>query len=300
MRDWKKFFDRLFFPPVWLTSLLAAVSAAGLFAVFLRGREKTAAAYVLYVLSFYTLTVICIGCSKVFPGYYWKIRKTVYAGKFGNRYMTDPAFKTHVGLYCSFSINLLYAAVNFFSGIWYGTAWFMLFAAYYFVMAVMRFLLLRYVNRETIHQNRLGELRRARLCAVLLPAVNLSLTGAVLMMIYFGKSFAYSGILIYAMAMYTFYITAVAIVNMLKFKKYNSPVLSMAKSISLAAALMSMLSLETAMLARFGGETDPETRRSLIIATGAGISVIVFWISAVTVRKTGREIRMLRKSGKNL
>lgn len=294
MKSWKTICKKLLYPPLWLMIILTIVSFASLAAVFLKGLEENPIAYVIYVLSFYTLTVVCIACADVFPGYYKRIKQKVYGNQFGNRYMTDPAFKTHINLYRSLAVNLLYAAFNLFSGIYYSTAWFMLFAGYYIIMAMMRFLLVRYVNKEGIGRNRFKELKRSRLCAFILLTVNLALSGAVLMMVYSGRGFEYYGILIYVMAMYTFYITTAAIINMLKYKKYNSPVMSMAKSINLAASLISMLALETAMLSQFGSEMSPENHRIMIVATGAGISVIIVCIAVYNIWKTGKEIKTLK------
>ncbi len=45
-----------------------------------------------------------------------------------------------------------------------------------------------------------------------------------------------------------------SVINVVKFRKYGSPIMSAAKVINLTAALVSMLSLETAMLAQLGGD----------------------------------------------
>ena len=73
------------------------------------------------------------------------------------------------------------------------------------------------------------------------------------------------------MALYTFYITTTAIIDMVKYKKYGSPIMSMSKVIKMAAALVSMLSLETAMFSQFGGEMSPAHQRLMIALTGAGV-----------------------------
>lgn len=294
MKEKKRNWTNFLFPPVWLTVVLVCLCTSALVFVFFNHLEETVAAYAAYVLSFYTLSVVCIACLNVFPRRFKQIRQKVYDNTFGNRYLTDPAFKMHVNLYRSLVINLLYAVFNLYSGIYYSTAWFMLLAGYYALMAIMRFLLLRHVSKNGIGQNRLKELKRSKLCACILMTVNLSLSGAVLMMLNFDRGFEYSGILIYIVAMYTFYITSAAIVNVVKYKKFNSPVMSMATVINLAAALVSMLSLETAMLTQFGGDTSPETRRVLIVATGAGISIVVFFISMYTIWKTDKEIKTIK------
>lgn len=60
-------------------------------------------------------------------------------------------------------------------------------------------------------------------------------------------------------ALYTFYITTTAIIDIIKYRKYNSPVMSISKVIKLAAALVSMLFLETAMFAQFGADMAKES-----------------------------------------
>jgi len=263
-------------------------------AVFVKGLDTSPLAYVSYVFAFYTLCVLCIFCWKTLPGYWKTGKEKLYTNKIANRYLTDAAFKTHVNLYRSLAINLLYVAVNAISAIVWGTHWFALFAVYYAILAVMRFLLVRYVNKNKIGASRLGELHRARLCAYILLTVNLALTGAVLMMVYFHRGFDYQGILIYVMAMYTFYITTTAIIDMVKYKKYGSPIMSMSKIIKMAAALVSMLSLETAMFSQFGGDMSIENQRIMIMATGAGIAVIVVAMAIYMIVRTTKEIRSLK------
>lgn len=293
MKEWKSICSRLLFPPLWLVIILTVFSTVALVAVFVEGWEATPIAYIVYVLSFYTLTVICFACWKTIPGYYKSIKGKVYDNKYANRYLTDVAFKTHVNLYRSLIINLIYVAVNAISGIIYRTYWFGIFAVYYAIMATMRFLLVRYVNRNQIGKSRLGELKRSRLCAYILMTVNLALSGAVLMMVYFNRGFQYQGFLIYVMAMYTFYITTTAIIDMVKYRKYNSPVMSISKIIRLASALFSMLFLETAMFSQFGGETSPETQRIMIMATGGGISVLVVAMAVYMIICSTKEIKKL-------
>lgn len=291
MEKWKKIGRRLLFLPFWMLLLLTVVSAAALTAVFVWGREETPAAYAIYVLSFYTLTTVCLACWKTFPGYYRNTRQRVYDNRYANRYLTDVAYQTRVGLGVSLAVNLLYIGINVASAVYYRTRWFAIFAIYYGIMALMRLLLVWYVRKMPIGTNRLGELRRARTCAILLMAINLILSGVVLMMVCFDRGFQYRGVLIYVMALHAFYTTAVAIRDIVRYRRYRSPVLSVSKIIKLTAALFSMLFLETAMFAQFGQDTPEETKKLMIMLTGGGISVIVVAMSVyIIVRATG-EIR---------
>lgn len=298
MKNWKTVFKRLLILPLWLIGLMVIVSAAALTFVFVNNLAAFPLAYAVYVFSFYTLTVLCIACFHTIPVCYRRIKGRLYENKYANRYLTDAVYKTHVSLYISLGINLLYAATNAVSAVVYQTHWFAIFAIYYGIMAVMRFLLVRYVGKKHIGENRVGELKRARSCAYILMTVNITLSGVVLMMIYYDRGFEYQGYLIYVMAVYTFYATAAAVRDVVKYRRYRSPVMSMSKIIKLASSLFSMLFLETAMFSQFGQETPYEMKQIMIMATGAGICAIVVGMSVYMIDRSSREIRDYRKKKK--
>ncbi len=292
--DWKKFWRKVLFPPVWVIVILTIFSAAALLIVFAKGWESLPVSSIVYVVSFYALMILSLACWEVFPKYYGNIKKIVNKNKYANLYLTDVAFKTNVTLYRSLTVNLMYVAVNAVSAVIYSTYWFAIFAVYYVIMAIMRFLLVRYVRKTGIGENRLEELKRARFCAYILTTVNLALSGAVLMMVYYNRGFEYQGFLIYVMAIYTFYSVITAIIDMVKYRKYKSPVMSVSKVIKLAAALFSVLFLETAMFSQFGADTSPEAKRIMIMTTGAGISVIVVATALYMIVCTTKEIKEIR------
>jgi len=292
-----KWIKKLLFLPFAHILLFTVISAATLALVFTKGLDSSHLGYISYIFSFYTLCVFCVFCWKTLPGHLKSGKEKLYANKLANRYLTDAAFKTHVSLFRSLAINLLFAAVNAVAAIVFNTHWFALFAVYYAILAVMKFLLVRYVGKIKIGTSRLGELQLARLCAYILLTVNLALSGAVLMMVYFHRGFEYQGILIYVVALYTFYTTTTAIIDMVKYRKYGSPVMSMSKVIKMAAALVSMLSLETAMFAQFGGEMSIESQRIMIMATGAGIALIIISMAIYMIVRTSKEIRSLKYNG---
>ncbi len=292
--DWRKIGKKLLFPPVWLMVILTVVSTAALTLVFVKGWDQQAVAYIVYVLSFYTLSVVCVFCALVLPKQYSTIRQKIYDNPLGNRYMTDRVFRTNISLSVSFLISMLYVGINVWS--WYvlRSYWFMVLGVYYAIMAVMRYILVRYVRIQKIGTSILGEWKRARVCACILLLINLSLSGAVLMILFESKGYDYPGILIYVMAAYTFYALIHAIVEIIKYRKLGSPVMSTAKMVSLSAALVSMLNLETAMFAQFGAEMSLDNQRLFIMLTGAGVSVTVVSLSLSLIMKSNKEIRRMQ------
>lgn len=293
--EWKKLIKYLY-PPLWVIILLVLICTAALVYTFIGGYEAHPVAYFTYVLSFYTLTTVVMRCIKVMPKHYRSAKEKVYANPIGEKLMTDMKFRTHVSLYGSLGVNLIYVALNVLSGFLYHTAWFFVLAFYYTILAVMRFLLVRFVNRVGIGENRFKELRRSRLCGYILLTVNLALSGAVLMILYQNKGYEYHGILIYVMAAYTFYITTLAIINLVKYRKLGSPVMSMTKIINMAAALVSMLSLETAMFSEFGKDMSDENKQIFIMLTGAGVSIVIVTMSVYSIVKNSKEIKKIMEN----
>lgn len=289
--DWKKIGRKILFPPIWLMVLLTAASAVLLALVFLKGWEQTLLAYGAYVLSFYTLTVVCIFCAMVLPNQYQQIKQKMYGDPIFSRYMTDRQFRAKVSLCLSLGINLLYVALQGLQWYLLRSWWFVVLAVYYSILSIMRFLLVRYVQRHEIGSSILAEWKRSRTCACILLLVNLSLSGAVLMILFQNRGYEYNGILIYVIALYTFYSTIHAIVDIVKYRKLGSPIMSTAKIVSLSAALVSMLNLETAMFAQFGGDMSQEYQQIFIILTGAGVSIIVVTLSVLLIVRATKEIR---------
>lgn len=294
--DWKKLGKKLLFPPVWLMVLLTVASAVLLTVVFVRGWEQRVIAYCSYVLAFYTLSVVTVFCVTVLPKQYGQIKGKILANPLGNRYATDTVFRTKVSLNLSLGVNLLYVAINMLSWYLYQSWWFVCLAVYYVIMSVMRFLLVRYVRIHEIGANRYGELKRALACSYIMLLLNVFLSGAVLMVVYQNRGYEYHGIMIYVMAMYTFYMAIHAIMNLVKYRSFESPVMATAKVISMAAALVSMLNLETAMFAEFGGDMAKEDQRLMIILTGAGISIAVIVMAVHTIVRCTRQMKEIRSN----
>ena len=295
--DWKKLGKKLLFPPFWVMAILTILSAAALIWVFTAGMEESVPAYLAYVLSFYTLSVVTLFCALVLPKQYRAIREKLYANPLTRRFLTDKVFRIRVTLTASFVVNLLYVGVHIWSFYRIRSWWFVVLAVYYGILAIMRYLLVGYVRIRRIGASMLAEWKRARLCACILLLVNFSLSGAVLMILYQSKGYDYPGIMIYVMALYTFYALTMSIVDLVKYRKMGSPIMSTAKIVSLSAALVSMLNLETAMFAQFGADMPQEDQQIFIILTGAGVSITVVALSVLLIVRANKEIRR-EKNGK--
>jgi uncharacterized protein (DUF2062 family) len=98
------------------------------------------------------------------------------------------------------------------------------------------------------------------------------------------------------MALYAFYAMITAIINVVKFRKLGSPILSAAMIVNLTAAMVSMLSLETAMLAEFGGE-DAGLRLWMTRASGGVVCTFVLGMAIYMIVRSTRYIKQSRAKG---
>lgn len=294
----KKILKKLFFlPPI--PTLLVSVPAYGLVIYALADKNvNPIVAYVSYFLSAYALVISVTGVTGVMQLIRQGIENHPLVKKalgipLVSRYLKEDVFRAEAALYQGFFINFLYAGIKMFSGIIYHSVWFITLAVYYILLAVMRASLLHYVRNT--EKNKVSEWRRYRLCGIILLFMNAALAGIVILVVHKNSGFEYPGVLIYVMAMYAFYATITAVRNVVKYRRYGSPVLSAAKAINLTAALVSMLSLETAMLTQFGAADDPVFRQIMTASTGAGVSMIVLGMAVFMIWRSTKQLRQIKQ-----
>lgn len=300
MDRFKKILRKIFFPPPLPTVVMAVFGFGLVIAVAAFKIEIPALEYLSYISSAYALIITITA----FPRLLAFVKRTkrrvtesapmkkFQSTAFGERFFGDVRFRTEMSLYVSLFINLLYIAIKLFSGIHYRSVWFIALAVYYILLAVMRFILLHKSKNSVITIEH--EYKRYRLCGIMLLIMNQALAGIVIFMVHHNKGFDYPGLLIYAMAMYSFYSIITAVVNLVRFRKHGSPILSAAKVINLVAAMVSVLSLQTAMLAQFGSDNDMAFRRLMTGLTGGGVCTIVIAMAAFMLWKSAGQLKRLK------
>lgn len=294
LQKMKQILKKIFILPPVPTLLIAIPSYALVIYVLANGLENEIISYVSYILSAYAAIITVTGLTGIVRLARQGINshplvKKALDNPLVSRYLREDMFRAEAALYQGFFINLLYAGIKMFSGIYYRSIWFVTLAVYYILLAVMCASLLHYVRKG--EKGKRSEWRRYRLCGIILLFMNVALSGIIVLVISMNSGFVYPGVLIYVMAMYAFYATITAVWNLVKFRKYGSPVMSAAKVIGLTAALVSMLSLETAMLTQFGSDDGQMFRQIMTASTGAGISSIVLGMAIFMIWHSTKQIK---------
>lgn len=200
--------------------------------------------------------------------------------------LADEIFRAKLSLCASLIFNFLYAIIQFVSSIYYRSVWFGALAILYILLAAMRFLLLR---RTSLNGNELDcavEVRKYRICGVILLFMTPVFASILILVVHKNSHATYAGPLIYLMAIYAFCKIIAAIRSAIKFRKCGSPVISAAKVISLISAIMSILSLETAMLTRFEEVRGSAFHQAMIGTSGGAFCIFVFGIAIHMVNCT--------------
>ena len=270
--DWKKLGKALLFPHIAIMIILVPIATVLLVGSMVFVGTESVIAYISYVLAAYTLTVWCFKMP-----YLIKFFKTFKdENKYARRWQDDTRLRVNVSLYGSLAWNALYGIFQLWLGFYHHTFWFYSLGAYYICLGVMRFFLVRHTRKYAPGEKMQTELVKYRACGIVFLVMNLALALIIFFMVYWNRTFEHHMITAIAMAAYTFTALATAIINVIKYRKYNSPVFSASKAISLAAALVSMLTLESTMLTTFSDGTMTATEQKWMLgATGGAISVLI-------------------------
>lgn len=282
----------LLFPHVAVLLLLLPVAVVLLVYAMTHLAETEPLRIAAYLLAFYTLVLWCVrmpAALRLFKSF-----------RDGNRYIrtwrADLRLRINVTLSGSVVWNGAYAVLQLGIGLYHRSAWFMSMGVYYALLAGIRFSLVRYTLRHVPGEEPEKELRRYRACGWAFLMMNLALTGMMLYMLRDGRTMRHHEITTIAMAAYTFTSLVMAVVNVFRYRRYNSPAMSAAKAVSLAAACVSMLTLENVMLGTFSGAGMEAQTKTLFLALGGGVVYgFIIVMAMYMIVQANRRLRDMEK-----
>ena len=294
--NWKKIGKNLLFPHIAIMITLIPVATALLVWSMVFVGTETAIAYISYLLAAYTLTIWCFKIPRLI-----KFFKTFRdENKYIATWLRDTRLRIRVSLYGSLLWNVLYALLQLWLGFYHKTFWFYSLGAYYICLAVMRFFLLSHTRKYAPGERMRTELVKYRACGWVFLVMNLALTLIVFFMLYWNRTFNHHMITAIAMAAYTFTSFTMAIVNVVKYRKYNSPVFAASKYISFAAACVSMLTLTSTMLTTFSdGTMDAFSQKIMLASVGFAVSAVVVFMAIHMIIHGTKRLKKIKKEVQN-
>lgn len=273
----KKIIQEVLFPSKIVGFFCFNLGFGLLIYVFTNHLEDTPIAYISYLLSSYALTIFCVWFYKACK---WG-NKTVKKSKLYSLYRNNSSTIAKKSLFWAGMVNLFYGLFKLSVGIYYMSWWYITFAVYYLLLCFIKFIL---------NGNEDRGFYKLRHTGVVLLILNLILMGIVILIIKKGHSVSYDGYLIYLVALYDFYLIINAIVKIAKHRKSHNPIILAHKCLNLTVAMISMLSLEVAMINQFGNNDDI-FKYTMVICTCGAICLINSVMAVYMILKAQKSIK---------
>lgn len=174
--------------------------------------------------------------------------------------------------YVSLSVNAVYALSNCILGLIGRSWWFITVGAYYAVLAVIRFSVLKIKRRANGNYD--TEFFARRITGVMLIVLSLVIVGVNILSAVKDRGREFKKIVMIAIAAYTFTKITIAIIGMVKSRQKLSSAVKTLRNISLADACVSVYSLQRSMLVSFPGMA-PSHIQLFNILTGSFVWLIL-------------------------
>lgn len=282
------------FPKTIFISLLFPISFLLLLYAFCSENCIEAVAYLSYTVSAYTLTIICARI----PGIVKKVKMYLYRNQYANKYLTEKELRIRISLYGGLALNICFAIFKVIMGVMYQSKWLFAMAGYHTILSGMRFVLVHKdqtdKKEDMGNEKRLQGLHGYKVCGWLMLLLNVAISVIVMIVVMDNQTIDYPGFMIYAIAAFTFYCLTMAIINMVKYWHRHNPIFSAVKRIEMAKALVSIFTLQVAMITQFGSNDDFDYR----IANGVTGIVVCMLITVmavfmlIDVKKDYKEMQM--------
>ena len=286
--EWKKVGMSLLYPHHAVIFCLLPISVAFLVLSLIYLGSGSVIAILSYLLSLYVLVVVCFRIPRI-VAYFKNLKNN---NKYLNRWFSDVHLRMNVSLYGSLIWNVAYAIFQLGLGFYYKSFWFYSMFAYYVMLGVIRFFLVKHTRKYKANEEEQIELKKYILSGWLLLTMNVALAVIVFFMVYWNRTFYHNMITTIALATYTFFTFTFSIVNFVRYRKYNSPIYSSAKTITLIAAAVSMLTLETTMLTTFGGTKNPLFVQIMLSCTGVAVIGLALTMAIIMIVKGNKQLKI--------
>ena len=277
---WKKIFPF----PVWATVILFAVCCVALILVFTNGLDMWWPSYILYGLSAYSLTALCVKL----PGAIRRVKNWRSSHPKTEATLRNEELKFSLELYIEQFINFAYGIFKIISGVIVGSAWIGADGIYNFVQALIQlFQILRRKKPGTIVE----QWKSYRLCGVLILLMHLTLIGIVFQMVSWNRVEESGEIMIIATAAFAFYKFISSFIDLAKDRKHTHPVDSSVRMLDLSQAIFAIFSLQAGLLHTFG--TGESWEHWMNYGVGCIVCLLTVAMGIYMIHRGNRELKTL-------
>lgn len=296
MEIFKKIWNKIKNPNgIWLVLFYVffALITAGTIVLVCLIQKQTIWHYILYCLAALFLTYFVYTMVIFVPKMKAGIINSMRNHKFTNKLLKDYGYRTIVFSVFSFILNVAYISFVFVMAIMSKTAWYFTITVYYVVLAFMKGNVF-YSKKK--YGTGVKEARAFRFSGIMFVVMTIVFSGVIVLIYKANHYFEYAGLLIYAVAAFTFYKLTLAIYNIFKAKKHDSLYIQNIRNINLANALISIIMLQVALFQAFSPASNLGFANAL---TGAGVSAVILFLGIVMIIKSNKSLKQLTQENNN-
>lgn len=216
------------------------------------------------------------------------------------RICSDMNLRLVLMTYCSLALNVVTSVSKGVIGFYYGSFWAITLSFYYLALCVSRFFLLRKLKKievkEKTEDNLKAQWKGYYVCGWIFLIMTIALAGMVALITIDNFSFVYPGTYIYAIAAYDFYCLFSSCYYMVKTRRKHMPLTIALKTISFASSLVSILSLQTALISTFGQPDNSAASPWMNFTTGLVICVLIFSMGVYMIVNGHKKLKRIKKT----
>ena len=288
MNFFVKFWNKIKNPRgVWLALFYVffSIVTAGTIVLVCLVQKQTIWHYILYAVAAIVLTYFVYTMFIFVPKMKAGITKSLQKHKFTNKLLKDYGYRTIVFSFISFVLNLAYISFILVMAIMSKTAWYFTITVYYIVLAFMKG---NVFHSKRKYGTEIKEARAFRFSGIMFVVMTIVFSGVIVLIYKANHYFEYAGLLIYAVAAFTFYKLILGIINIFKARKHDSLYIQNIRNINLANALISIIILQVAMFQAFSPSSNLGFANAL---TGAGVSAIILVLGIIMIVKANKKLK---------
>ena len=291
MSFFKNVWNKIKAPKPWVIALcfvMFAMVLTGTILLIVLLPKQGVFHFIMYGISAILLSYVVYLIIYIAPFFKAKIVEILRRYKFTNSILNSYGYRTLVFSVVSFIFNMAYViflAVFAFKTM---SAWYISITAYYLVLILMKGNI--YYSKYK-YNTPIKQARAYRLCGIMFILLPIAFSGIIVLIYTTNMFFEYAGLMIYAVATYTFYRLILAIINIFKAKKQDDLYIQSIRNVNLASALISVVVLQVALFQAFSPESNLSVANAL---TGAGVSLIIFAFGIVMIVVANLKLKKLK------
>lgn len=248
--------------------------------------------YILYAFSALLLTYFVYTIVKLAP----KMKKATITAlkkhKFTNSLLENYGYRTVVFSVISFIINIAYVVFLGVLAFLTKSAWYISITAYYLILSLMKGNV--FYSKQKSTSSDIKHIKTYRFSGIMFILLMIAFSGIIVLIYKSNMYFEYAGLMIYAVAAYTFYKLGFAIYNIFKAKRQDDWYVQNIRNINLASALISLIVLQVAMFQAFSPENNTSVANGL---TGGAVALIIMALGIYMIYKANKTLK--QKENKN-